>query len=92
MEWWDRRGLGRLAARELSQACSWDKQLVVSSGRAGIEWPGSMYWGPPQTIHSADEVMDGASKDQTVQHPLTRMRGVNAALIGKLVRVKVRHN
>lgn len=37
---------------------------------------------------SADDTVSG--KVRTKQHPLTRMRGVNAALIGKLVRVKVR--
>lgn len=34
--------------------------------------------------------MADGGKQQVAPHPLTRMRGVNASLIGKLVRVKVR--
>ncbi|GBF93305.1 DNA replication licensing factor MCM7 [Raphidocelis subcapitata] len=47
-----------------------------------------VFFVPEERIPIPEEDLDPSSKERTAPCPVTRMRGVNAALIGKLVRVK----
>jgi hypothetical protein len=67
-----------------------DKPCLVDGGRG--EWAAGLYL--QHASHAitlvADEAAAEGTKELTRPQPITKMRSVNAALIGKLVRVKVR--